>query len=189
MTKHIVLYGDRQVGKSTLVDKLVSDVKVPLYGFITKAFPNPDTGINQIHMFRPGDHERIPTPSNHLADCDSVQPFSAPAGFESFGVQFLKEVQPGGIVILDELGFLEANAPVFCDLVLNLLDGDIPLLAVTKNGFNNVPFLNAVRKHPRVDLIAVDRENRDELFLQLRPVIEDWQKELQSKHPYNSIHQ
>ncbi len=37
--KHVLLYGERGVGKSTMIEKLLQICTVPVYGFVTKATP------------------------------------------------------------------------------------------------------------------------------------------------------
>ena len=62
---------------------------------------------------------------------------------------------------MDELGPAESGAKKFCEAVLAALDGDLPILGVLQKA--DTEFLRAVAGHPRVRLVTVTVENRDEL--------------------------
>jgi nucleoside-triphosphatase len=62
---------------------------------------------------------------------------------------------------MDELGPAESGAKKFCEAVLAALDGDLPVLGVLQKA--DTEFLRAVAGHPRVRLVTVTVENRDEL--------------------------
>lgn len=172
--RHIIICGERQVGKSTLISKLQSDLTVPVYGVITKVMRKREDGFHEIYMFRPDDRERRLSEANHLADTDSITRKVSPALFETMGVELISEARTGGVIILDELGFMEASAPQFCQTVLSAFDGDIPVLAAVKRGFENVEFLNKIKAHPKADLFMIDEQNRDELYEELLPRILEW---------------
>lgn len=74
-------------------------------------------------------------------------------------------VPNGHIVLLDEVGFMEASSKAFCSAVLSLLDGDIPVLAAVKD--KEIPFLEQVRNHPKGKCFYITEENRDELFAEV----------------------
>ena len=74
---------------------------------------------------------------------------------------------------MDELGFMEAKAEAFTRAVLETLDGDIPVIAAVKARFD-IPFLDAVRAHPKGKLSMITKENRDQLYEELLPVIQRW---------------
>ena len=78
----------------------------------------------------------------------------------------------GGIILMDELGFLENDAKVFQSAVLCALDGDTPVLAAVKP--KDTPFLRAVRGHENAELVFIDEQNRDALLEKLLPHILRW---------------
>ena len=65
------------------------------------------------------------------------------------------------VLLMDELGPAESGAKKFCEAVLAALDGDLPVLGVLQKA--DTEFLRAVAGHPRVRLVTVTVENRDEL--------------------------
>ena len=74
---------------------------------------------------------------------------------------------------MDELGFMEAKAETFTRAVLETLDADIPVLAAIKARFD-IPFLDMVRTHPNGKLFMITKDNRDQLYEELLPLIKRW---------------
>ena len=90
--------------------------------------------------------------------------------FNTLGVAYL-QAKPDGIIVMDELGFMESKAEAFVESVFAALDGEIPVIAAVKARFD-VPFLNEVRAHPNTKLSMITTENRDALFSELLPMIQ-----------------
>ena len=67
---------------------------------------------------------------------------------------------------MDELGFLERGALAFQCAVLDALDEDTPVLGVVRQGASG--WLDALRRHERVEEITVTEENRDTLPGEIR---------------------
>ena len=174
--KHILICGERHVGKSTLVERLLAEINLPVYGVITKSMRERSDGYHEIYIFRANDKERVLSEENHLADCDTVHRKVNLKLFETLGVQYLNEARDDGIIVMDELGFMEADAKKFTAKVLEILDGDIPVIATAKSTHPNVDFLNKVRTHPNVDLYMINEENRDELYEALLPIVKTLNK-------------
>ena len=77
-----------------------------------------------------------------------------------------------GIILMDELGFLENDARAFQSTVMRALDGETPGLAAVKP--KDTPFLRAVRGHENAELVFIDEQNRDALLEKLLPHILWW---------------
>ena len=171
--KHILISGERCVGKSTLIEKLLSASTRPRYGFVTKMGPAGPDGFHPIYIHPAGQplHERVYTEANCIGTCDSRTHRPNLDAFNTLGVQYIREARPGGILIMDELGFFESKADRFTAAVLEALAGDIPVLAAVKSR-TNVPFLNAVRAAPQAEVFHITPENRDELYRLLLPRME-----------------
>ena len=90
--------------------------------------------------------------------------------FDTLGVRYIEAAQPDGILVMDELGFFEAQAESFTAAVLTALRGDIPILAAVKSR-TDVAFLNAVRAAPKAEVFYITPENREELYERLLPSI------------------
>ena len=177
--RHILICGKRQVGKTTLVNRVIEAIDRPFYGFRTKASAPDENGVKHVYMYpvrknvSPDDPGEI-TPENHIGDSGGRILRVNTEVFDRLGVSLIRNADIDGILIMDELGFMEENAKDFCSAVLEALDSDIPVLATVKYTDRNCSFLDAVRNHPRAELLMIDEENRDELFRYVRDIIRTW---------------
>lgn len=162
MGRHIIIAGKRQVGKTTLVDRLLEVFSGPVYGFRTAPGKSMKKGYKSFFIHPAGVADREESEENHIGDGNGIQPLAYPETFDDYGVRCL-EAGPDGIIVMDELGFMEKDASVFCGRVLELLDGDIPVLATAKSG-HDIEFLNRVLSHPNADVYYINADNRDELY-------------------------
>lgn len=166
MKTHIIIRGKRHVGKSTLVRRLLEGDDRPVYGFKTSSGKSLRQGFRSFFIY-PASSETVPqSEENHIGDGNGVNRFSYPDAFDNYGVKCL-EARPDGIIIMDELGFMEQDADVFCSKVLDLFDGDIPILATAKSG-HDIPLLNKLFDHPNAEVYDITPENRDELYEKLK---------------------
>ncbi|MEA4966055.1 MAG: nucleoside-triphosphatase [Oscillospiraceae bacterium] len=175
MLPHILLCGERGAGKSTLIRRLLEENTRPVSGFLTKRLPPDETGFHPIYIHPAGMAAPDCSARNRIGDCNTVVHNVSPEVFNTLGVAYLR-ARPGSILVMDELGFMEAGAEAFVRAVFRALDGDIPVLAAVKARFD-VPFLNQVRAHPNADVFTVTEENRESLFTLLRPRILGWNAE------------
>ncbi|HHW93753.1 MAG TPA: AAA family ATPase [Clostridiaceae bacterium] len=177
--RHIVISGHRGVGKSTLIEKLLYDLEVPVRGFFTRSTPRDEKGYHSIHIFRPTDRKQNRSKINHIGDCDGKNRTINLHVFETVGVEYLREGLDDAatsVIVMDELGFMETEAMTFCETALSCFDSDRHVLASVK-ARPRTDFLDAVRSHPEVDVFDITVENRDELYEQLRLLIQLWNNE------------
>lgn len=166
MRKHIVIAGKRHTGKTTLVNRLLEGYEGPVYGFRTASGSSLRKGFRSFFIFPAGSEEHVESEENHIGDGNGRGPVSYPEAFNDYGVRCL-QAEPDGIIVMDELGFMEKDAEEFCNRVLELFDGDIPILATAKSG-HDIDFLNKILNHPDADVYYITTENRDELYDMLR---------------------
>lgn len=170
--QHIVLWGQRGVGKSTLARRLLEDWKGPVRGFVTRSsLPDVD-GFRSIYLHAANDPMPVEQTCHRIGRTNRTEHTMWPEVFDGLGVELLR-AEPGSLILMDELGFLEQDAADFRRQVLRCLDGNIPVLAVIKHK-THIPFLQEIRSHPRVQLYQVTEENRDELPAVLSPLIRNW---------------
>ena len=162
MKRHLLICGERGVGKSTLIRRLLEHSTREVGGFVTKRLPVADeNGFFPIYLY--------PTSQSEGERCNETANLVGTCGL---GAQLIKSAPSGGIILMDELGFLENDAKVFQSAVLCALDGDTPVLAAVKP--KDTPFLRAVRGHENAELVFIDEQNRDALLEKLLPHILRW---------------
>ena len=64
-------------------------------------------------------------------------------------------------MVMDELGWMESSSYAFQKAVFAALSGPVPVLGVVRD--ERLPFLDAVRSHPEVELLTITRENREQM--------------------------
>lgn len=161
MAKHLFLTGEKGVGKTTLLQQILSHYTGNLGGFSTcrrKDFlPNKWT----VHLFSAAEAP-LPTKENLLFVCGQPGADTA-ARFDRLGCTALEK--PADLILLDELGPHEAEAVAFRRAVLEKLDGPVPILGVLQAPAAD--FWPEITAHKDVCLITVTAENRQALARQL----------------------
>lgn len=152
MKDKIFLTGARQIGKSTVVDRVLTQLQCSVGGFRT-AFADAEHTQLQLVSIATGERETVMCRDGNGARTVYAQ------GFDTLGVSAL--LGDADLLVADELGFLEEEAHAFQSAVLRALDGDTPMLGVLRQDKNG--WLDAVRSHPRVLLLTVTAENRDSI--------------------------
>jgi len=159
MKKHIFYTGPRGIGKSTLLQKHLAQFSGKLAGFRTVKVPCGDSF--SVHML-PADKKVAPVKENFLFCRDEKRAYEQNAlRFNAIGCRFLADIEGAELIVMDELGSAESAAKAFQDRVLELLDGDTPILGVLQEGES--AFQQRVATHPNVELIYVTEENRNRL--------------------------
>lgn len=172
--RHILICGERQVGKTTLIKRLLEHWDGPVCGFVTKMWPADERGFHPIYMFAPDDEAALRRDENHIGNCSGKERTINISTFDNLGVELLKK--QSGLAVMDELGFFEVGSPEFCAGVFRHLDSEGHVLAAVKSNID-VDFLNKVRCHPKAELYEINSENRDELYEKLLPIIKRWNEE------------
>ena len=158
--RHLFLTGAKGVGKSTLLRSLLAG-KGPLGGFRTVRVVHPG-GANVYILPASGDENYCE--GNLLFTCGNT---ASPEVFDRLGCAMLTDRQ-AAVVVMDELGPAEVQAFAFQRAVLAQLDGDIPVYGVIQQA--RIPFLDAVRAHPAVELVEVTADNRNALVEELKKI-------------------
>ena len=160
---HALIVGDRGVGKSTLIRRVLQELNRPVFGFETKKEEQLEDPIRgcPIYIYDAGKpHCRA---QENLIGYHKEQDMAAiTAAFDRYAPSLMGPVADEAVVQLDEIGFLEAKSDAFCQAVLHLLEGKNPVIAAVKN--REHPFLDAVRNHPNARCFFITAENRDTLY-------------------------
>lgn len=169
MKRHIVLAGKKNAGKTTTVNRLLEHTDKKVFGYFTEPGKQMRYGYRSYFMRPAWLTECANSEDNHIGDGNGISHFFYPETFDSFGVNCL-EATSDGLIVMDELGFMELDAKAFCDKVLECFDGDIPVLATAKAG-HDVDFLNNVLNHPNAEVFFIYEENRDEIY---EKILNEW---------------
>lgn len=166
LRRHLFLTGDKQVGKSTLLRRLIEAMALDCAGFETQAF--------YLNGERRGFtlHGRVDMPpyQNDCICCARIEEKRAvpvlPV-FEENGVLILKRslASPAPYILMDELGRLERQADGFIAQIEDCLNSNKRVLGVLqKCGSEHVA---RIAQRDDVTVLTVTLENRDALFRQL----------------------
>lgn len=166
LKRHLFLTGAKQVGKSTLLRRLIEEKSLDCAGFETRAF------------FIDGErrgftlHGRVSMPpyENDCIVCARIgekMSVPVPQTFNTNGVAILQRslAAPAPFLLMDELGKLERSADAFCAQVLATLDSDKRVLGVLQKCDSTL--IDAIIAREDVSVLTVTQENRDALLDEL----------------------
>ncbi len=164
----VFLYGSRGAGKSTIIKRLLDELKLKPSGFLTVRGPAGAEGRCDFFI--------VGAPGGKF-DQDNRIAYSYSDGrwesysevFDNIGVGLLTFSGKPEIVVMDELGFMEARAGKFQKRVLEILDEDILVIGVLKR--KPEPFLKKISSHPSVITMEVTEENRDGVYAELKEML------------------
>jgi len=170
--RHILISGEVGAGKSTLAGRLLEHTRRPVYGFVTKRMPPDENGSCEVYIHPANTRSFRYTRENLVGACGKTEKrIINTEVFDTVGVKLL-QAPAQGLLLMDELGFMESGALAFCSGVLAALEGEIPVLAVVKS--METPFLQAVREHKNAKLYYITPQNRAVLYEELLPRILAW---------------
>ena len=162
MKRHLFLTGEKHIGKSTVIAKLLADSQLTVGGFRTVRTDTVFAGRRSVHMLRLNE---VPTKENLLFICGEKSADTM-ARFDTLGCIILEESADAQLLLMDELGPKEEQALAFQRAALSALDGDTPILGVLQQA--DSPFLRQIANHEAVKVVQVTKENRDALPALLR---------------------
>jgi nucleoside-triphosphatase len=158
--KNILVMGRPGVGKSTLIERVVSGIQRPATGFFTREIREGGKRVGFAVVTLDGEEGvlarqdiqgrfRVGKYGVNLADIDRVAvPSMRPAG-------------PDVIVVIDEIGKMECLSPLFREALITVLDSENPV--VGSIALKGTPFIERVKSRKDVSLIEVTEKNRDDL--------------------------
>lgn len=161
----ILLCGDINSGKSTLIRRLVSALGRPVRGYITVRMPPESDGASYVYLYDAAEPPENVKNARVIMEIRGDDIVRRPELMSSFAAPLLESIPDGSLVVLDEIGTLEEHETRFKRSVMNILSGNYDVLASVKA--KNTDFLRAVRRHPDCELYIITPENRDGLYKQL----------------------
>ena len=163
---YAVIVGEPGVGKSSLVQRVVQELSLPVWGLVTRKGQTLDktTGGFPVYL----QHLRGYGQEGQrqlVAYCNKKQLEVHKEAFDACAPLLSQPVPAGHLVLLDELGILERVSESFCTAVLELLNRNLVGIIAVKH--KDSAFLNQVRGHQHCRCFRLSLENREEVFLQV----------------------
>jgi nucleoside-triphosphatase len=158
-----LLEGRPGIGKTTVTRRLIAllrDAGVPLGGFVTDEIRGRGRREGFMVEALSGDrgvlaHVELPGPPRVGRYGVDLQ------AFERIALPALAAPQPGGVVVVDELGKMELASAAFRDVVAVLWDQDVAVVATVQ--LHHHPFTDTLKRRPDVQVLRVTEHSRDVL--------------------------
>ncbi len=159
--KHILFTGPPRCGKSTLIEKIVTIIKTPVTGFITKEILENGQRVGfSIHTMDQKKgilaHQRIKgrfRVGRYGVNIDDIDWIAVPSMIPQ---------KPDERIIIDEIGKMECFSALFRNTLVEVLDSDhgvIGSIALKGNSF-----IRNIKARKDVLLVPVSPQNRDTLI-------------------------
>ncbi len=158
MKRHVFLTGEKQIGKSTLIKKVLSRYEGSVGGFLTLRTGEYLKNEYSVHMYSINE-KAVPSASNYLFRCASFDE-NASSKFNAIGCHILKTSAGSSLIIMDELGRREASASSFRKAVIKALDSESSVLGVLQHPAD--AYWPEVIKRPDTAVIELTAENRND---------------------------
>ncbi|MBO4302673.1 NTP transferase domain-containing protein [Methanosarcinaceae archaeon] len=180
----IFLTGERQIGKSTAISLFLERFRKqertagrddPVIGGFRTVF-GPGASGRTLYMVRLDPDCRCPDSLNDPYDPDFFLSGSEkkivaelhddkmtgkPEAFDSFSQSVFRDPEKCSLILMDELGFLEKDAAIFRKNVFDILDGNVPVIGVIRQGFPG--WTKEITGRRNVRILTVTPENRDSI--------------------------
>lgn len=180
--------GERGCGKSTFLAALIQKFNLQPSGFITKREAPPECAV-YMHQVVTGTARYRYTTGNKVGICPQQKPVGFAPVFDTFGVMCLKQAEEvilssiGGehsdadcdaaslsptlpVILMDELGFMEAEAELFFRAVYDLLsDSRYYIIGAVKP--HRTRFLPVLERMQEAVVFHLTMQNRAELYERL----------------------
>ena len=159
-SKNILVTGPPRIGKSTLIERIVSRIQRPVTGFFTREIRDGGKRVGFSIVTLDGKmgvlaHQeirgrfRVGKYGVNMEDINRVAvPSMSPAG-------------PDVIIVIDEIGKMECFSPLFRESLITVLDSENALIGSI--GLKGGPFIEEIKGRKDISLIEVTERNRDEL--------------------------
>jgi nucleoside-triphosphatase len=165
----ILLTGQPGIGKTTVIQKVLTQLDVEAAGFFTREVRSGRRRVGFEIVTLAGETAWLATKdpdrqfdrqarvSSYRVNLDGIDEVAVPA--------MLDALEAGKLVVVDEVGPMELKSERFREAVLQVLEGDAPILGTIYQ--RSHPFTDRVKDHPRVRVQQVTVGNRDDLPEQL----------------------
>lgn len=159
--EHFLISGSAGVGKTTLIRECVLPYQKVAGGFVTLEKRGLDGQRQGFEILRLTDGRRGLLASKDLASPIKVGKYGVDLNvLEELGVSAIDEARQNPalrLIVIDEIGLMEAESPNFRKLVLECLsDFQKPVLATIRA--KSEPFTHEIQKLPNLKLVTLRRD-------------------------------
>ncbi|WP_230398623.1 molybdopterin-guanine dinucleotide biosynthesis protein MobB [Novisyntrophococcus fermenticellae] len=169
--RHIFLTGEKQVGKSTILNRVISELELKPTGYQTLPL--------LIHGQRKGFYLHglceLPTYENDNPICirmEEKKSLPLTETFETLGVRILTEsLKTDDWMLMDEIGKFEQEAAGFQRMIFRCLDKKPAVLGVLQKVES--PVIEEVKARGDVMVFEVTKENREEIYQKVLEVCKE----------------
>lgn len=159
---NIFLTGEIQIGKSTVINKVLNFLNVDYGGFKTYFDSNRESCDKILYLSSAAEPKMFTEDNVVVRFHGDCPPEVLNSKFDTNGVRLIKDARLNSkLILMDECGRLEADAFKFQHEILDALSGNKPVFGALKK--SDKGWTDSIRNHPNVKLITVTRENRDYL--------------------------
>lgn len=168
---HIFLTGNVQVGKSTVINKVLAQLPLTVGGFRSGFDHQRSQSDRWLYMW---DASQPPAQdeTHRIVHFTENKPQVFTERIDAIGAAALRRARENGaqLILMDECGRFEGRAEEFKREIFAVLDGDTPVLGVVRQGYGG--WLDEIRSHPNVTVLTVTEENRDTLHAQILSLLQ-----------------
>lgn len=161
MLRHVFLTGPKQIGKSTLLRKVLARYPGRVEGFRTIKTKEYLIDQYSVHLCPMGE-TFFPDKNNLLFVCGKTDAGTI-ARFNRLGHTLRSQSNGASLLVMDELGPNETHATAFHNAILTLLNGSVPVFGVLQAPAAS--YWPDIVQHPAVQIIEVTASNRDDAQL------------------------
>lgn len=129
----IMITGEMNIGKSTIIDKICTKFSLDICGFCTREYFKGD--VREGFFIKEIFDNKAPSYENIIAKMDSdFKPIVFPQAFDNLGVKLAHEclISDKRIIIIDEIGVFESKSDKFVQALDEILQSDKIVVAVLK---------------------------------------------------------
>jgi nucleoside-triphosphatase len=165
MIQKVLLTGRPGSGKTTLIKRVLDELPQRCGGFYTEEIRDHGTRVGfKVVALEGGEavfaHVDFTTP-------ERVGKYGLDlSALEAVGVNAIRQaVRAERLIVIDEIGPMEIRSVAFREAVGDALDSELAILATIFLRF--MPFTNAIKSRPDVELVEIRPNNRERLVSQL----------------------
>ncbi|MDP3386106.1 MAG: nucleoside-triphosphatase [Eubacteriales bacterium] len=165
--KNLFISGDIGVGKSHLLRNVLEELNVSLGGFVTGK--DYDYKGHTVYIKSLNDFVSFKNVAYVVGGTDiySAQVYSE--NFDSFGARTIEfSIANRDVTVMDEIGVMERDSPIFLQSIINALDSDKPVVGVIKNRKDD--YLESIKSRHDTKVLFLTGSNGVETYEEIM----DW---------------